>query len=188
MKKYLITSHAYHTDNKEEFVQKLESQFLKHKPDYALFRDEQTDAYFSLAQEFVSLCKKYGVKSFLHKDKALAKELGAFGIHLKSSQFGELIDAVVMCENVIISTHSEDEVLVAQEMGAYAVTYSPIFTTPDKGEPKGVDELARLCQKVGVRVFALGGIVTSEQIELVATAKAYGFASIRYYALCELIN
>jgi thiamine monophosphate synthase len=85
MKKYLITSHDYHSDSQKLFVQKLELQFLKYKPDYALFRDEQTDAYVSLAQEFVSLCKKHGVQSFLHKDKVLA-ELGAC-VHLKSSQF-----------------------------------------------------------------------------------------------------
>jgi thiamine-phosphate pyrophosphorylase len=88
---------------------------------------------------------------------------------------------VMMCENVIISTHNEDEVLRAQEMGVYAVTYSPIFATPEKGEPKGAGELARLCNRAGVRVFALGGIVTHEQISLVDTTKAYGFASIRYF-------
>ncbi|MGD9969385.1 MAG: thiamine phosphate synthase [Sulfuricurvum sp.] len=62
-----------------------------------------------------------------------------------------------------------------------AITYSPVFASPGKGEPKGLEDLKELVATINIPVFALGGIVTEEQIRAVETAGAYGFASIRYF-------
>ena len=82
---------------------------------------------------------------------------------------------------MIISTHTHEEVLKAQKLGADAVTYSPIFASPGKGEPKGIEDLKELLKKCNIKVFALGGIVESSHIKAVEEARAYGFASIRFF-------
>jgi len=82
---------------------------------------------------------------------------------------------------VIISTHTHQEVLRAQKLGADAVTYSPIFASPNKGAPKGIDALKELLEVCDISVFALGGIVDKSHVDMIEQTKAYGFASIRYF-------
>ncbi|MFA5462271.1 MAG: thiamine phosphate synthase [Sulfurimonas sp.] len=182
MQKYLITSREFYTQDSDIFSKTLYEQLKKHKPEYALFRDKTATNYKDLASIFTLTCKEIGgIKSFIHQDISLAKALGADGVHLTSKQFLEIQNAKSKNLEVIISAHTHDEVLQAQKLGADAVTYSPIFASPDKGEPKGVDDLEELLYKYKIKVFALGGILTNEQVEMIAKTKAYGFASIRYF-------
>ena len=81
----------------------------------------------------------------------------------------------------IISTHSLEEVKDAKNLGADIVTYSPIFSTPNKGIAKGAEELNLVVDSCNIKVIALGGIVTQEQIDEVKNCNVYGFASIRYF-------
>ena len=151
-------------------------------PDYALFRDKTTSEYEKLAHEFIDVCSGFeNVKSFIHQDADLAYKLKADGVHLTSTQFGRIEHAKGLGLEVIISTHTHEEVLEAQHLGADAVTYSPIFASPNKGEPKGVDDLKELLNKCDIKVFALGGIVEARHVKAVEEAGAYGFASIRYF-------
>ena len=151
-------------------------------PNYALYRDKTNPSYESIAKEFTDVCSGFeSVKSFIHQDAELAHRLKADGVHLTSRQFGSIAHAKTLGLEVIISTHTHEEVLKAQKLGADAVTYSPIFASPDKGEPKGVDDLKELLNKCSVKVFALGGIVEDWHLKAVEEAGAYGFASIRYF-------
>jgi len=86
-----------------------------------------------------------------------------------------------VCLYVIISTHTHEEALKAQTLGADAITYSPIFPSPNKGEPKGLEDLKEIVDKIEIPIFALGGITTEEQVNTVLATGAYGFASIRYF-------
>jgi len=182
MQKYLITSSEFYTQSSDIFYKTLNEKLKKYKPEYALFRDKTAINYEELASVFTLTCKETGgVKSFIHQDISLAKALGADGVHLTSKQFLEIEKAKSKNLEVIISTHTHNEVLQAQKLGADAVTYSPIFASPDKGEPKGVDDLEELLGKCKIKVFALGGIVTDVHVEMIAKTKAYGFASIRYF-------
>ncbi|EQB40505.1 thiamine monophosphate synthase [Sulfurimonas hongkongensis] len=182
MKKYLITSREFYTDTPAIFRTILYEQFTKHSPDYALYRDKTNPNYNIQAAHFVEICKEFKeIKSFIHRDVKLAKETGASGVHLTSTQSDEIEYAKELGLEVIISTHTIDEVLTAEQKGADMVTYSPIFASPNKGEPKGVEELETLLDICKIKVFALGGIISHEQIELIKNTKAYGFASIRYF-------
>ena len=155
------------------------SHFL---PDFVLFRDKQTTQYASLAQVFVDTCIAYKIpKILLHGDYALAHKLRAHGVHLTSTQFDVIAKAKDLNLYVIVSTHSHEEALKAQELGADAITYSPIFPSPNKGIPKGLEDLKQIVDKIRVPIFALGGIVSQEQINEVEAVGAYGFASIRYF-------
>ena len=83
---------------------------------------------------------------------------------------------------VIISCHTFEDIQKALENQADAVTYSPIFETPNKGLPKGITSLNEAVEKYeNINIIALGGIINNEQIEQISKTKAYGFASIRYF-------
>ncbi len=163
--------------------QRLDAQMKFHMPEYVLYRDKMNVNYAVDAEAFINVCLALdGVKIFLHQDAKLASKLKATGVHLTSTQFEKIPHAKKLGLEVIISTHTHEEVLLAQKLGADAVTYSPIFASPDKGEPKGVEDLKALLQKCKIKVFALGGIVESWHVEAVEEAGVYGFASIRYFA------
>ena len=182
MKKYLITSREFYTDTPAVFRSILHQQIQIHRPDYVLYRDKSNPDYDIQAEYAVQVCSQFeDVKCYIHQKVSLAKELSANGVHLNSKQFAEIQKAKELGLEVIISTHTHEEVIKAQELGADMVTYSPVFSTPRKGEAKGVDDLKELLKKCNIKVFALGGIVTKEQIKLTEETKTYGFASIRYF-------
>ena len=55
---------------------------------------------------------------------------------------------------------------------ADAVTYSPIFETPNKGLPKGIKALNEVINKYpNINIIALGGIINDEQIEQISKMK-----------------
>lgn len=182
MKSYLITDPSYYGSTPDALESSLDVVYSHTLPDVALFRDKQTLHYCDLAQTFISISRSYKIpRVLLHGDYALAYELRADGVHLTSSQFDDITDAKKLGLYVIISTHTHDEALRAQELGADAITYSPIFHSPNKGEPKGLEDLKEIVAKIRVPIFALGGITTEEQIKAVEECGAYGFASIRYF-------
>jgi len=182
MKKYLITSREFYTDTPAVFRSILQERFIKHLPDFALYRDKHNPHYALQAEHFLDVCKNFqGLKAFLHQDYELAGKLGADGVHLTSQQFDDIPLAKELGLEVVISTHTHDEVHIAEAMGADYVTYGPIFETPGKGEPKGVDDLREIVSMTDVNIFALGGIIGEEEIEALQESAAFGFASIRYF-------
>ena len=179
---YLITDRYFYTDTPAVFRGIVHDAFARHLPQYALYRDKHNPNYVLQAEHFLEVCAQFeGVKGLLHGDVELAKNLHAYGVHLTSKQFDEIEKAKACGLYVIISTHTLEEALQAQQLGADAITYSPIFATPGKGEPKGLEDLKEIVGKIAINVFALGGITTPDQVEAVARTGVYGFASIRYF-------
>ncbi|MCK5236380.1 MAG: thiamine phosphate synthase, partial [Deltaproteobacteria bacterium] len=79
-----------------------------------------------------------------------------------------------------VSTHSLEEALIAEKEGADFITLGPVYDTPSKakyGEAIGVAILKDVASKIGIPVFALGGI-TSERADEVLDAGAFGIALI----------
>lgn len=182
MKKYLITSGEFYSDSPSTFRSTLQQQLTKHQPDFALYRDKTNPNYKTLAIDFLEVCSEFKtLKTFLHGDVDLALALNATGVHLTSTMFEKIKRAKELGLEVIISTHTHQEVIDAKKEGADYVTYSPIFASPGKGEPKGIEDLQELLKKRDIKVFALGGIVSEEQIEAIKKTAAFGFASIRYF-------
>jgi len=176
LKKYFITPGGFDID--------FESIISKHYPDFILYRDKSSDNYDTNAQRFVEICAKYsGVESFIHQDVDLAYKLKAKGVHLSSLQFQHIEYAKSLGLDVIVSTHTLDEVIEAQKKGADYVTYSPIFYSPGKGNPKGTEDLKSVVDKSDINIFALGGIISKKQIQEIENTDCYGFASIRYFYL-----
>ena len=157
-------------------------QRFAQKAEMIVYRDKVTKYYQKNASLFLAEAKKYNFsKILLHSDYKLAHKLKADGVHLTSSEFSDIQKAKDLGLFIVVSTHSLEEALEAQKLGADLVTFSPVFATPNKGEPKGVEELRKVVSKLSIGVIALGGIMSSEQIEACRKSGAFGFASIRYF-------
>ena len=168
MIKYLITDPKYRYDS-----------FCG--ADFVCYRNKEgKDA--EAAAAFLAQAKKEGIKKiFLSEHYLLAKELGFDGVHLASHQYIFVPEAKRRGLKVIISCHTEAEIEEAIRKKVDFITYSPIFSTPNKGKPKGIEDLKKMVLRYNIPIIALGGIITKEQIKAVKEAGAYGFASIRYF-------
>jgi thiamine-phosphate pyrophosphorylase len=150
--------------------------------DFVCFRDKKCKDIEVKASLFLSQAEKEGIEDiFLSEDYLLAKKLGFSGVHLTSRQFVFIPEAKRRGLTVIISCHSEAEIEEAIRKKVDFITYSPIFETPNKGAPKGIEDLSKMVLRYNVKIIALGGIITSEQVKEVEESGAFGFASIRYF-------
>lgn len=182
LKQYLITDPMYYSNNIEEFRKKLSETLDKNKVDIACFRDKTSKNYKELAYVFVEVCKEQKIETILLNEKyELAKKLGAHGVHLTSTQFNKIKEAKELDLFVIISCHNIFDIEKAQKRYVDAVTYSPIFETPNKQEPKGVSDLKKIRDIYDMNIIALGGIISKEQVDKLKNIKLYAFASIRYF-------
>jgi thiamine-phosphate pyrophosphorylase len=179
IKSYLITDPSFYQPTVKSFSNYLQTIYQTHHVDFACFRDKKNRNIIQLAKIFLKLSSDK--KTLINGDVNLAYELGFFGVHLRSDQFDKISEAKSKDLFTIISTHSKEELYLAEKNGADAVTYSPIFETPNKGKPKGIEELKEIVLGSKLKVFALGGIISDKEIERCIESKAYGFASIRYF-------
>ncbi len=182
MKAYLITDPYYYGTDVARFKKRLSRALQHHRVTHACFRDKTTPDIEALATAFVATCKRHRIAHiYINSHIELAHRLGATGVHLTSSQLPLIADAKALDLHVIASTHNSKEIALAQQLGADCITYSPVFTTPGKGNPKGLEDLKDKVDKIRVNIIALGGIVTAEHVKSIAKTGAYGFASIRYF-------
>ena len=183
MLKYLITDPKYYTNDKKKFKKILINVLNKQQIDIACFRDKESSNFQEIAKIFIKICKEKDIKKILlNGDYLLAHELNASGVHLTSTQFDNISKAKKLGLYVIISCHTFEDIQKAINNQADAITYSPIFETPNKGTPKGIEALKEVVDKYpNMNIIALGGIINAEQIEQISKTKAYGIASIRYF-------
>ena len=146
-----------------------------------LFRDKNSNNYDKTAQEIIKI-KSHNIKFLLQNDIDLACKLGFDGIHFSSNFIHLLKDAPPNLIK-IASTHNIKEIELANQYGADFITFSPIFATPNKGKPKGLEGLKEAIKISKFKVIALGGIMSAEQICAVMKCGVAGFASIRYFTL-----
>jgi len=150
--------------------------------DMILYRDKANPHYATDAEIFMAQARVLPFeKVLLHREVALAERLGADGVHLSADQFDEIAPAKRLGLMVIISTHHASEIANAIALGADMVTVSPIFPTPNKGQPLGVEILTELVSQYPIPIIALGGIVSNIEIQRIQASGAKGFASIRYF-------
>jgi thiamine-phosphate diphosphorylase len=145
-------------------------------------REKQLDAkrLFQLIKDAVALTRTGKTKLFVNDRSDLAAAAGADGVHLTSNSlhvnavkhsFPDLI--------VGVSAHTPDDVERARLGGADFALFGPIFGTPGKSEPLGIETLKAICLDAGTfPVIAVGGI-DETNLEYVVEAGAAGFAAIR---------
>jgi thiamine-phosphate pyrophosphorylase len=122
-----------------------------------------------------------GAKLVVNDRLDLALAIGADGLHLgrRSMRVGDA-RAVAPDLWISVSCHAVEEVPVAAQAGADAVLLSPVFVSPGKGPPLGIEGLAsaRAIAPRGLQILALGGVTTSNAAACFA-AGASGVAAIR---------
>jgi len=180
---YLITDPKYYSNKKDKFEEKLQEVLNSKKVDIACFRDNESSNFEELAKSFINVCKRNNIEKILiNSDFDLASKLGANGVHLKSTQFDKIKEAKKLDLYIIISCHNYKDIEEALKYHVNAITYSPIFETPNKGEPKGLTKLRETVQVFeDLDIIALGGIISNKQVEQIKKTDAFGFASIRYF-------
>lgn len=180
---YLITDPQYYSSNVEKFKENLSKALQSNEVDYACFRDKTSENFTQLAKVFVDTCRDFNIEKILiNGNYELAKELDAHGVHLNSEQFDKIKEAKAQDLYVIVSCHNFSDIEKAQNSFANAVTYSPIFTTPNKQEPKGINSLKQAISLYeDIDIIALGGILSDEHVKQIKKTNAFGFASIRYF-------
>lgn len=171
------------TDPSTLDIQHLERDLKRfaQKASMIVYRDK-SDTSFTNAPAFVKAAKRFAFeKVLIHGDLSVAKSAAADGVHLSSVQLDQIPEAKANGLFVVVSTHTLEELKKAEALGADMATFSPIFETPNKGLPVGLEVLRSVTAQVAIPVLALGGILTQEQISACETHGASGFASIRYF-------
>jgi len=180
-----VIAYAISSPKTLRFDRRLEADLERfaERADWLLYRDKENPRYEENARILAAAIRRFpSLRLFLHDRPALAQELGAYGVHFSGRGAGDLERAKGSELYRIVSAHSLEEALEYARRGADAVTLSPIFSTPGKGEPLGVEYLAYAAARSPIPVIALGGILEVHQMEEVKDCGAAGYASIRFFA------
>jgi thiamine-phosphate pyrophosphorylase len=145
-------------------------------------KDLSTRERFELGLKLRDLTSRYNAKLLVNSDAALARAIGANGVHLPQDGLPADVCRKILERGMLVgvSTHSVAEAMDAEERGADFVTYGPVCYTSSKakyGPPVGLDSLRTVCGTVRLPVFALGGITMANMTEVVS-AGASGVAMI----------
>lgn len=142
---------------------------------------------FELTEKAARLTRNSQTKLLVNDRADIAFLAKADGVHLTSLS----LSAETIRQNfprdfiVAVSAHTLAEAESAKRQGADFVTFSPIFRSPNKGEPQGLIELKKVCAKLRpFPVVALGGI-DETNYKSVLKAGASGLAAIRFLNKAE---
>lgn len=116
--------------------------------------------------------KPLGTRVLVNERAEIAYACGADGVHLPSSAPAETLPGLL----VIRSCHTLAEI---QRADADFVTFGPVYASPGKGTPLGLESLRTACS-LGKPVLALGGINWDNAAACVE-AGAAGIAGIRLF-------
>lgn len=134
-----------------------------------------------LTEAALALTQRSSTKLLVNDRADIAMACGADGVHLTSNSIPvTVIRSMVPAEFIVgVSTHSLGDVVTAIEHGGNFAVLAPVFSTPRKGEPLGIDRLAKVCEATRpFPVLALGGI-DEKNVAEVLRAGARGLAAIR---------
>lgn len=184
---YLITDGTTTVENfveKKEKLTHLIKIAVKSKVSLIQIREKQipTRMVFELAVEAVKLTRNSETAIVINDRADVALAAQADGVHLTANSLSAKITRQNFPENFIIgvSAHTLEKCETAQEEGANFVTFSPIYYSPDKGTPQGIERLKEVCERLKpFPIIALGGIDETNFSEVLKCG-ASGFAAIRF--------
>ena len=121
--------------------------------------------------------KPLPTKILLNTRGDVALATGADGVHLPSAAPRESLDGLMIAR----SCHDLQEI---KNSDASFFTFGPVFASPGKGTPVGLNALRKACG-LGKPVFALGGVTWENAADCMA-AGAAGVAGIRLFQEPEI--
>ncbi len=146
-----------------------------------LLRDRAlpADEYAALVAALLPICRRAGALLLVHGSAEMARLSGADGVHLPEGADVAAARAALGAGAWIgASRHDAAGVAGAARAGADYVTLGPVFATPGKGAPMGIDAFAAIARSSPVPVVALGG-VTARNAGACLAAGAAAVAAIR---------
>lgn len=140
-----------------------------------LSREELAD----LAREAIALAHSAGARVLVNADAALARLVGADGVHLTSSQLASLSarPELPLCG---ASCHTAAELRSAEALGADFAVLGPVCATPTHPGAVllGWEGFRELALDAALPIFALGGMKRSD-LETAWSCGAHGVAMLR---------
>lgn len=137
---------------------------------------------YELTSKAVEIAKNSATKILVNDRTDVALAAKADGVHLTSTSLpAEIIRQNFPPDFIIgVSAHSLADIEMAKQHRADFATFSPIFYSPNKGKPKGLNELRKICHKAAnFPIIALGGI-DEMNYKSILNVGAAGFAAIRF--------
>ena len=137
-------------------------------------KDLSPEEYMVLAKRVLEICHEHACKCILHSYPEVALELGCRNIHLPLHKIEEMHNKIegkqIFNEfNIVgVSTHSVEDALKAQNLGATYITAGHVFATDCKKDlpPRGLSFLKNICDNSEVPVYAIGGMTKEREPEV----------------------
>ena len=134
----------------------------------------------SLARSLAAIARRRGLVLLVGEDPALARRVGAHGVHLPERAIGRA-GAVRWQRDWLITAaaHSPAALRLAAAVGAGAALLSPVFATASHPQVRalGPHRFAALVRHASIPVYALGGI-NADRAPLLQGSGAVGIAGI----------
>jgi len=143
-------------------------------------KDEKLEAEIV---EAIRISEVYETRLFVNDFWELAIKHKAYGIHLGQEDIlGANIRAIYQANiRLGISTHTRDEIKIAEHIEPSYLAIGPIFETNSKKmvyDPVGIEDLKRWSRNVNYLIVAIGGINLDTIEQVVETQAANGVAMI----------
>ncbi|UJP04539.1 MAG: Nudix family hydrolase [Nitrosomonas sp.] len=139
------------------------------------------DELRQFAGNVIALAHSYQAKVLINGDHGLARELGADGVHLTSSQLMALISRPDTADGLCgASCHNLEELDAAGRLGLDFVVLGPVYPTLTHPgmPPLGWRRFAVLIRDYSLPVYALGGLNTGD-LAIAQEMGAHGIAMMR---------
>ncbi|MBU2710238.1 Nudix family hydrolase [Zooshikella harenae] len=143
--------------------------------------------YLAIASELLLFCEAAGCRLMLKGSPQSVYQLGGKGLHLTAQQLKQVtaIDIESFKQPgylLAASCHNEEEITLAEQLGADLITLSPINYTQSHPTlmPLPDEERDLLTHKTTIPVYWLGGM-SKDQLPQTWYQGAQGIASIRAY-------
>jgi len=133
----------------------------------------------AFARRVVALARDHGAKVLVNADVALAREIGADGVHLTAGQLRTAPGRpdFPWCG---ASCHSSEELRRAEALAVDFAVLGPVRATPSHPDsvPLGWERFREIATGASIPVYALGGM-TPGDLDQARTFGAHGIAMVR---------
>ena len=136
---------------------------------------------FELTRRAAEIVSRTTTKLLVNDRADIALAAKADGVHLTAKSLSAQIVRQNFGADFIIgaSCHSLETILTSKNDAADFAVFSPIFYSPNKGEPQGLEVLREVCTKANdFPILALGGVDESN-FQQTLDAGAKGIAAVR---------